>query len=66
MAFAKQPSQFSVAYYAVSPTGTQARFDRTTGLVQLRNNAKSETAVRSYLQKLHPRCDIQIINLEYR
>jgi hypothetical protein len=59
------PRNFAVDYYVFSPRGSKARFQRTSGINQIRN-AMSETAVYFYLKKFHPGCDIQIQSLEWK
>jgi hypothetical protein len=54
-----------VAYYAITPRGSKARFTRSIGLSQTRG-AQSETAIYFYLKGLHPSCDIQIQRMELR
>jgi hypothetical protein len=61
---ASRPTYFTVDYYAITPRGTEARFRRTVGLVQIRL-AQSETAVLRYLKQLHKGCDIQIMGLDF-
>ena len=56
---------FAVDYYVFSPRGSKARFQRTSGINQIRN-AMSETAVYFYLKRLHPGCDVQIQSLEWK
>ena len=56
---------FFVDYYAISPSGSRARFQRGASL-NLFNFGRSETAVYNWLRSKHPRCDIQIQRLEWR
>ena len=62
---AKDPHQFSVDYYVETKNGARARFTRVTGLNSIPGNAKSETAVLGYLRRLHPACDISIVDLKF-
>jgi hypothetical protein len=55
----------SCNYYATTPRGTKARFNRNVSISQLRG-AHSETAVYYFLKQLHPSCEITIMNLEFR
>lgn len=54
-----------VDYYAITQTGAKGRYQRNIALTQLPAGAQSETAVRSYLQQIHPLNDIQIIKLRF-
>ena len=54
-----------VDYYAQTPRGSKARFQRSVGLSNLRG-ARSETAVFYYLKSVHPGCEITIMRLEFR
>jgi hypothetical protein len=54
-----------VNYYAVTPRGSRARFNRTISLSQMRG-ARSETATLYYLKGLHRGCDIIINDLDFR
>jgi hypothetical protein len=64
--WADQPKRdFAVVYDAVTPKGTRSRFTVRSAVSQI-HNAMSETAVRSYLQRRHPQCDIQIVNLSFK
>lgn len=55
----------TVNYYAQTPKGTKARFNRNVSISQLRG-AHSETAVYYFLKQLHPSCEITIMGLEFR
>lgn len=57
-------SQFLVDYYAISPRNQRARFQRRVSLHQILG-AQSETAVLGYLRRLHSRCDIMIMRLDF-
>ena len=59
------PSSFVVDYYVTTPRGTKSRFNRSVGLVQIRN-AMSEFAVYQYLKQLHPGTEITIMHLAFR
>lgn len=61
----RPPSAFVVDYIARTPRGTQTRFNTRQALTQIQG-AQSETAVRSYLQRRHPLCEIQIQKLEFK
>lgn len=63
---AQRYSGFNVDYYAITPSGTRARFQRATSLAQLASWGRSETAVWSWLKRLHPKCDIEIMRLEWK
>jgi hypothetical protein len=54
-----------VDYYAITPKGSRTRFRENIGLNQMPGNPQSETAVRSYLQRKRPGCDIQINNIDF-
>jgi hypothetical protein len=54
-----------VDYYVETPRGSKTRFQRNVSLSQIMG-ARSETAVFYYLRRIHPKCDIQIQNLEFR
>ena len=62
---AKDPKQFSVDYYVETKNASRARFTRVSGLNQIPGNGKSETAVLSYLRRLHPGTQIQINDLKF-
>ena len=57
---------FNVDYYAITPSGTRSRFRRGSSLAQLASWGRSETAVQNWLRRQHPKCDIEIMNLEWR
>jgi hypothetical protein len=54
-----------VDYYAITPKGSRTRFQENIGLNQMPGNPQSETAVRSYLQRKRPGCDIQINTIDF-
>ncbi len=60
----KKNVTFSVDYYTISEKG-QSRQSRNTGLSQIQG-AESETAVKAYLQRLHPGKEIQIQKLTFK
>jgi len=64
--WATQPARdFLVVYDAVTPSGTRSRFTARQPITNI-HNSRSETAVRSYLQRRHSKCDIQIVTLEFK
>ena len=56
---------FWVDYYVVTAKGSRTRFQRGAGLSMIRWG-QSETAVLGWLKQQHPRCDVQIMRLEFR
>jgi len=60
------PVRAVVDYYVTTPKGNRSRFaNRGIALTQMRGNARSETAVRSYLMAQHPGCDVQINSISF-
>jgi hypothetical protein len=57
-------SQFLVDYYAITARNQRSRFQRRVSLHQILG-AQSETAVLRYLQRLHSRCEIMIMRLDF-
>jgi hypothetical protein len=61
---ASEPSKFDVTYYVTTPRGTQTKFTRSSSLTHTRG-AMSETAVKGYLQTLHPGTEISIFRVKF-
>lgn len=60
-------SRFQVEYIHKSPHGSSARTRLSTSVTQLAHaQARSETAVLTYLRRRHPGHDITILTLEYQ
>lgn len=59
-----EPSKFDVTYYVRTPRGTETKFTRSTTLTHIRG-AMSETAVKGYLQTLHPGAEVSIFRLKF-
>lgn len=65
MAFASEPTMFTVEYGVKTPSGNRSRFTKSTGTNNLEYQARSETAVQNYLRKKHPGTEITIISLRF-
>lgn len=61
---ASEPSKFDVTYDVRTPKGSMSRFSRNTTLAHIRG-AMSETAVKGYLQTLHPGTEVIIYRLKF-